>query len=196
MAIAFLAEEEARQNERLNTFSTQLGALNARLGSVPLFSQASLESQSEKYSLLDMNQSQLDELLTAIGEQRSALERTQSESSAVDKQTEGSRRAAALLKRARDFEALCSTRLSTLQSLRSDLKRSDAHYMDATALADWALEEAASFEIRFEAVALTSRRVSCSCTSNLLNFFILLRISILKILLSFLNFAPASEHFP
>ena len=138
---------------------------------MPLFSQASLEAQSEKYSLLDMNQSQLDELLAAIGEQRAALERAQSEWSAAGNQSEGSRRAAALLKRARDFEALCSTRLATLQSLRSDLKRSDAHYVDATALADWALEEAASLEIRFEAVALTSRRVSCSCSCSCCTLF-------------------------
>ena len=153
-----------------------MGALNARLGSVPLFSQASLEVQSEKYSLLDMNQSQLEELLAAIGEQRAALERTQSEWSAADKQSEASRRVAALLKRARDFEALCGTRLSTLQSLRSDLKRSDAHYVDARALADWALEEATSLEIRFEPVALSSRCFSCSRSCCTFLYFIIRRI--------------------
>lgn len=130
--------------------------LSSRLGDVPIFSQASLEEKSDKYSLLDMNQSQLGDLLAAVGEQRAALERARGDGSAVDDTPEGVRQAAALLRQAGDLEALCRTRLATLQSLRSDLKRSDAHYVEATALADWALEEAASLEIRFEPVALTS----------------------------------------
>lgn len=77
------AEKEARQNERLNAFPAQLGALNARFASVPLFSQASFEAQSDKYSLLDA-------LLAAIGEQRAAIERTQSEWSEADNQCEWS----------------------------------------------------------------------------------------------------------